>query len=72
MVYAATKSTLLEALGFQYFSGELHANDKDELSWAFYQGTLRPVDAYSSVEKARMELVRHMPESMASSDRAYI
>jgi hypothetical protein len=57
MVYAATKSTLLEALGFQYFAGELHANDADELSWAFYQGTLKSVDAYSSEEKARMELV---------------
>ena len=42
MVYAATKSTLLNKLGFQHFVDELHANDRNELSWENYQGTLKP------------------------------
>jgi hypothetical protein len=28
MIYAATKATLLNHLGYQFFSEELHANDE--------------------------------------------
>jgi len=41
MIYAATKSTLLNHLGYQYFADDLHANNKEELSWENYQGSLK-------------------------------
>lgn len=62
MVYAATKSTLLKELGFQYFSDELHANDPNELSWENYSGTLKPSNAYSASEIASQNVHKEEEE----------
>lgn len=68
MVLAATKATLLNHLGYQFFSDEMHANDKSELSYEHYQGTLKPVSALSHHEVVRQEV--HQQENAERSFRA--
>jgi len=51
MVYAATKGTLKDKLGHQFFSGEYHCTSKEELNWDVYQGTLKPVYSLSAREE---------------------
>lgn len=53
MVYAATKATLLNHLGYQHFGDDIHANNAEELSWSFYQGTLKPTYSLSHSEEIR-------------------
>lgn len=50
MLNASAKSQLKAALGVQFFVDELHTNNQEELSWAFYQGALNPSTPYSASE----------------------
>jgi twinfilin-like protein len=50
MIYAATKATLLNHLGYQHFYDELHATNSSELSYEYYQGSKKPVNATSQKE----------------------
>ena len=49
MVYAATKATLLNHLGYHNFHNELHATNNNELSYNFF--IAKPVDARSQTEE---------------------
>jgi len=53
MVYAATKATLLNHLGYQHFIDELHANDNGELEYAYYVASKKPVNSLSASEEVR-------------------
>mmetsp|Transcript_131765 Transcript_131765/g.196340 ORF Transcript_131765/g.196340 Transcript_131765/m.196340 type:complete len:362 (-) Transcript_131765:55-1140(-) len=53
MIYAATKATLLNHLGYQHFIDELHANDNSELEFSYYEASLKPVNSLSAHEEAR-------------------
>merc|ERR1712137_133157 len=62
MVYAATKATLLNHLGYQFFADELHANDNDELKYDYYVASKRPVNALSAAEELRNRVDREEEE----------
>jgi hypothetical protein len=57
MLNASAKSQLKAQLGAQFFSDELHTNNKAELSWEFYQGALQPGSALSAGEIEHQRLV---------------
>jgi len=56
MVYAATKATLLNHLGYQFFYDELHANDNNELSYDYFQSSKKPTFALSAYEVEREQV----------------
>jgi len=62
MVLAATKSTLLNHLGYQNFGDDLHATTAVELSYNHYQGTLKPYDARTNSEEIRDVVAREENE----------
>eukprot|EP01100_Stratorugosa_tubuloviscum_P015766 TRINITY_DN934_c4_g1_i1.p1 TRINITY_DN934_c4_g1~~TRINITY_DN934_c4_g1_i1.p1 ORF type:complete len:380 (+),score=184.64 TRINITY_DN934_c4_g1_i1:169-1308(+) len=67
MVYAATKGTLKDKLGHQHFIEEVHANNTEELTWAFYEGSHQPVNALSHQEQQFREMIKQ--EEQERTDR---
>merc|ERR1712137_408963 len=53
MIYAATKATLLNHLGYQHFIDEMHANDNGELEYSYYVASKKPVNSLSAAEEVR-------------------
>jgi len=67
MVYAATKGTLKNKLGFGYFQDEVHATNKEELSYSRYKGDKAPVDSRSEAEKLFADM--HKQEESERTER---
>jgi len=68
MVYAATKGTLKNKLGFGYFTDELHITSKDELSYSKYKGDKAPIDSRSDTEKVFADMQQQ--EEVERKERA--
>lgn len=62
MIYAATKATLLNHLGYQHFCDELHANDDYELGYDYYVASKKPVSALSAAEEIRNQVYKQEDE----------
>eukprot|EP01095_Lingulamoeba_sp_RSL-Kostka_P001699 TRINITY_DN1248_c1_g1_i1.p1 TRINITY_DN1248_c1_g1~~TRINITY_DN1248_c1_g1_i1.p1 ORF type:complete len:384 (+),score=122.74 TRINITY_DN1248_c1_g1_i1:38-1189(+) len=62
MLYASTKSSLQRSLGFQFFAEELHANTASELEYSHWEGSQKPVYAYSKFEEERFSVHKQEDE----------
>jgi len=68
MLYAATKNTLKNKLGQQWFAEEIHLTSPEELTYTYYVKSKEPINSLSEFEQLRIKL--NAAEEAERTDRS--